>query len=93
MSNGLNPDQDRNSTQGPNCLQRLSADDKLSLGRKDFNFQRKHIFMYIIKKISNVSCQQISYQKSKVSVFKQAGHAYKNNVANNGKQITSDNQP
>ena len=86
MPNGLNPDQDRNFNLGPNFLQRLSADDKLSLTWKEFNFQRKHIFMHIIKKSSNVNCQQISYQKSKVSFFKQAGHAYKNNVANNGKQ-------
>ena len=31
MSNGLDPDQDRHSIGpdlGPNCLQRLSADDK-----------------------------------------------------------------
>ena len=31
MSNGLDPDQDRHSVGpdlGPNCLQRLSADDK-----------------------------------------------------------------
>ena len=28
VSNGLDPDQDRRSDLGPNCLQRLKADDK-----------------------------------------------------------------
>ena len=92
MSNSLDPDQDRNSNLGPNCLQRLSADDKLSLTRKEFNFQRKHIFMHIIKKKSNVSCQQISYQKSKVSVFKQQAMLIKI-MLQTMETITSDNQP
>ena len=38
MSNGLDLDQDRRSVNpdtGPNCLQRLSADDKLLLARKE----------------------------------------------------------
>ena len=38
MSNGLDPDQERHSVApdlGPNCLQRLSADDKLPLARKE----------------------------------------------------------
>ena len=37
---GLDPNQDKHSVNpglGLNCLQRLSADDKLPLGRKDLN--------------------------------------------------------
>ena len=41
MSNGLDPDQDQHSVGpdlSPNCLQRLSADDKkLPLARKELN--------------------------------------------------------
>ena len=40
MSKGLDPDQDRLSVGpdlGPNCLLRLSADDKLPLARKELN--------------------------------------------------------
>ena len=39
-SNSLNPDQDRRSVSpnlGPNYMQRLSADDKLRLARKELN--------------------------------------------------------
>ena len=38
VSNGLDPDQDRRSVGpdlGPNCLQKLSADDKSPLARKE----------------------------------------------------------
>ena len=38
MSNGLDPDQDCHSVSpdpGPNCLKRLSADDKSPLARKE----------------------------------------------------------
>ena len=38
VSNGLDPDQDRcyvSPVLGPNCLQRLSADEKVLLARKE----------------------------------------------------------
>ena len=42
VPNGLDPDQDQHSVSpdlGPNCLQRLSADDKgHSLARKEYKF-------------------------------------------------------
>ena len=41
MIHSLDPDQDQPSVGpdlGPNCLQRLSADDKSPLARKDFIF-------------------------------------------------------
>ena len=40
MSSGLDSDQDHHAVGpdlGPNCLQSLSADDKLPLARKDLN--------------------------------------------------------
>ena len=40
MSNGLDQDQDRHIVGpdlGPNCLQSLSANDKLPLARKELN--------------------------------------------------------
>ena len=40
VSNGLDPDQDRHSVGpdlGPNCLQRLSVDDKSPLARKELS--------------------------------------------------------
>ena len=49
MSNGLDPDQDRHSVGpdlGPNCLQRLSAENKLPLARKELNIE--FLFKYRI---------------------------------------------
>ena len=40
MSNSLDPDQDRHCVtpdQGPNCLQRLSGDDKITSSKKREN--------------------------------------------------------
>ena len=40
MSNGLDPDQDRQSPDlDPNCLQRLSADNKISASKHRVNVQ------------------------------------------------------
>ena len=54
VSNGLDPDQDRHSVGpdlGPNCLQRLSADDKSPLAKKDFKqqtqFHRVCLYIYL----------------------------------------------
>ena len=50
MSNSLNPDQDRHFVGldlGPNCLQRLSADDK----RKELIIKFKEILTFIDKLI------------------------------------------
>ena len=48
MSNSLDPDKDRyyvSSDLGPNCLQRLSADDKSPLARKEFkDFNNRLIY-------------------------------------------------
>ena len=43
VSNGLDPDQDQHSVDpdlGPNCLQRLIADKKLQLARKELMLYR-----------------------------------------------------
>ena len=47
VSNSLNPDQDRHSVGpdlGPNCLQRLSADDKSHPGKDRINIGIKHVY-------------------------------------------------
>ena len=48
-SNGLDPDQDRSSVGpdlGPNCLQRLSADDKSRLSKERVNQKSMHLILY-----------------------------------------------
>ena len=56
MSNSLDPDQDRRSVDpdlGPNCLQRLSADNKSSLAGKELLLILDQKKIYLTQKQRN----------------------------------------
>ena len=68
MSNSLDPDQDRRSVGpdlGPNCLQRLSSDDKKSPPARKELSQSKNIYCGCSLKVSNV----VAFKEQRKVIF------------------------